>query len=196
MRLLAILYLHFFLICRPAGSVPLQASALVPVDSDHETSIVRHPAITNPTEPFTNANPNSSDLSTTTNLKFFTLTWPLTPTLSLLINVGPWHLPPSRILACLTAANRTVYKKPGTQILERKFKQEQGSRVNTLLFEIGPEIGVEPKRMTWADVALVLGRDGLWGFFVRERYWTSVYFDVVDGRWGKVGEGAVRKWYQ
>ncbi|KAL8740125.1 MAG: hypothetical protein Q9184_008527 [Pyrenodesmia sp. 2 TL-2023] len=195
MRPFAILYFCFALHYSPARTVPIEASALSLLTSGHGPSILRHPATTsNPIESLTAAKPNSTSRRPPT-LQYFTIPWPLTPTLSLHINVGPWKLSPARILACLTAANHTVYKKVGPQLLDRKFRQEEGSRINTLLFEIGPAMG-EAKRLTWAHVALVLGMDGLPEYFVAERYWTSVYFEVVDSRVGKIGEGAVRKWYQ
>lgn len=198
----SILYFYFTLYYIPVESVPVQASSLLsPVFySGQGTSILQHlPPINSSIYSLVNAHANVSDLILTIrplpNFRFFTLDWPITATISLKLNVGSWKLPPDRILECLTAANDTVGKKVGTQILERKFKQEQGSRVNTLLFEIGPGY-TDTKRLTWGDVALVLGIDGLPKFFVKERYWTSTYFDVMHARWGKVGEGAVRKWYQ
>ena len=175
-----------------------QNSTVVPIDSDHGTSIsfLQHPATNNSlVHPHINSSALHLANHLTDDLKYFTLHWPLTTTLSLKLNIGPWQLPPARILACLAAANRTVEKKVGTQVLERRFTQREGSRINTLLFEIGPEIG-EDRRLTWADVAVVLGEGGLVKFFLGERYWTSTYFDVMHVRWGKVGEGAVRKWYQ
>lgn len=127
-------------------------------------------------------------------LKFTTVTWPITPTLSLIANIGPWRLNPTNILATLSAANKTVEKKPAGLLLDRKFRQETGSRINTLYFEIGPAF--EVKRLTWGDVAEVLSEKGLPKFFEEYGYWTSTYFEVMDGVRGKLGEGAVRKWYQ
>lgn len=186
-----------FALCSLGESVPAQDSNVVPVNKGYRTSILQHPTTNNSVETLINPKADFSDLSLNhrSDLKYFTLTWPITTTLSLKINVGPWQLSPERILECLETANATVGKKVATHLLERRFTQSQGSRLNTLLFEIGPELGGS-KRLTWADVALVLGRDGLVKFFLEERYWTSTYFDVMHSRWGKLGEGAVRKWYQ
>lgn len=139
-------------------------------------------------------NPSSSSANESTQLQFETVTWPITSTLSLTANIGPWVLNPQRILETLTAANRTVEKKPASLVLDKRFRQETGSRINTLYFEIGPAF--EVKRLTWGDVAEVLGEKGLPGFFEHYGYWTSTYFEVMDSVRGKLGEGAVRKWYQ
>jgi len=149
-------------------------------------------AIPNPWIPLT---PLKNNLTTDPpQLKYITVTWPITPTLSLIANIGPWRLNPTNILDTLAAANRTVEKKPSSLLLTAKFRQETGSRINTLYFEIGPAF--EVKRLTWGDVAEVLGAEGLPRFFEEYGYWTSTYFEVMDGARGKLGEGAVRKWYQ
>ncbi|KAL9010261.1 MAG: hypothetical protein Q9173_004793, partial [Seirophora scorigena] len=206
------LFLHcaLALYYHPAASVPVQeASTPALIDNYHGTSIlIQPPASTNnsiePPLPV-NAKTNSSYLSLlanhhrpphSKNLQDITVIWALTTTLSLTINVGPWNLPPERILACLEAADVAAGKKVAAVVLEGKFTQRQGSsRFNALLFEIGPEAHrMQPNRLTWGDVALVLGQErGLPAFFRREKYWTNVYFDVIHAGWGKVGEGAVRK---
>jgi len=128
-------------------------------------------------------------------LEFTTVTWPITDTLSLKANIGPWQLSPDRILETLKTAATTVGKKRAEPLLEKKFTQEQGSRINTMLFEIGP--AYEVKQLTWADVGEVLDEEkGLPKFFEEYGVWTSTYFDVIDSVRGKLGEGAVRKWYQ
>ncbi|KAI4112354.1 MAG: hypothetical protein LQ345_006484 [Seirophora villosa] len=196
-----------------AASVPVQAASVPAlVDNDHGTpSLIQSPATTNNSidpPPAVNAKANSSHLSFlanhhrtphSKNLQYTTVIWALTDTLSLTINIGPWSLPPERILACLEAADVAAGKKIADRVLEGKFIQRQGSsRINVLLFEIGPEAhGMQPNRLTWGDVALMLAPEtGLPAFFRREKYWTSIYFDVVHADWGRVGEGAVRKWYQ
>lgn len=127
-------------------------------------------------------------------LEFTTVNWDITNTLYLTINIGPWRLSPERILETMEAAETAVGKKQGSVLLDGKFTQEQGSRVNTMLFEITP--GLTDRLLTWADVAEVLGEDGLPGFFQQERYWYSTYFDVMHKERGKLGYGALRKWYQ
>lgn len=63
-----------------------------------------------------------------------------------------------------------------------------------MIFEIDP--GYIDKKLTWGDVALVLGSNGLLRFFEEYGHWTSTYFDVMDKSRGMLGNGAVRKWYQ
>ena len=41
----------------------------------------------------------------------------------------------------------------------------------------------------------VLGNNGLPRFLEEDQEWHSVYFEVVDSVRGKIGHGAVRKWY-
>ncbi|KAI4240287.1 MAG: hypothetical protein L6R40_005223 [Gallowayella cf. fulva] len=130
-----------------------------------------------------------------TNANYFTVPWKITDTLSLSVNVGPWQLNQTRILETLAAAEISAGKKPMRQVLDKKFVQPTGSRINRLLFEISPGV-IEPKHLTWEDVAQVLGENGLSKFFRQEGYWVSTYFDVIDSTRGKVGYGAVRKWYQ
>ncbi|KAL8727564.1 MAG: hypothetical protein Q9166_005970 [cf. Caloplaca sp. 2 TL-2023] len=137
----------------------------------------------------------SSSSKNSNEVGYLTVTWSITDNLSLTINVGPWQLSPERILEALAAADTAIGKKPAARLLDGKFVQKTGSRINTLLFEIGPGF-IDPKRLTWADVAQVLGENGLPKFFREEGYWVSTYFDVEDTRKGKLGEGVVRKWYQ
>ena len=140
---------------------------------------------------------NSSFTNLTTEVDYWTTTWTITPTLSLIINVGAWELSPEKILQTLDAAQTTIGKKTASTLLDGKFTQETGSRINTMVFEIRPPIGPswEVKHLTWADVGEVVGEKGLMGFFKQTNEWHSVYFDVVDSRRGKLGNGAVRKWY-
>lgn len=186
----------------PTSSVPLE---LPNTDADRTNNI--HSTSNKSTEatlqPWPLSNANHSNVTTNlslspavdpTQLQFETVTWPITDTLSLTANIGPWRLSPERILETLAAANKTVEKKPGSLLLDRKFRQETGSRINTLYFEIGP--GFVAKRLTWADVAEVLSAKGLPKFFEDYGYWTSTYFDVMDSVRGELGRGAVRKWYQ
>ena len=133
----------------------------------------------------------STNLST--KVSYWTVTWSISNTLSLTINIGAWELSPEKILHTLEAAQIAVGKKPGAALLDRKFTQETGSRINTMIFEIGP--GWEHRRLTWADVGEVLGENGLPKFFQEKQEWHSAYFDVIDSVRGELGHGAVRKWY-
>lgn len=101
---------------------------------------------------------------------------------------------PRKIIGTLAAAQNAAGKKPATTLLDKKFRIETGSRINTMIFEIGPD-DWDYKRLTWADVAEVLGDDGLPKFFNQRQLWHCVYFDVMHSTRGKLGEGAVRKWY-
>ncbi|KAI4123796.1 MAG: hypothetical protein LQ338_005100 [Usnochroma carphineum] len=149
-------------------------------------------------EPSREANsthPNASSTNTANGLGYTTVIWRIADTsLSLKANIGPWQLSPARILATLGAANSAVGKKVASQLLEKKFTQQEGSRINTMIFEISPGYG--DKVLTWGHVAIVLSDNGLPKFFREYNVWTSTYFEVVDERRGVLGDGAVRKWYQ
>ena len=129
------------------------------------------------------------------NLNVSFADWDITATLYLKVHIGPWQLSEERIMRLLEMADTSAGKKPGPNILDKKFTVEEGSRINTMVFEIGPEYGTR-ERLTWADVAEVLGENGLPTFFRVYDVWTSTYFDVMDSKRGKLGIGAVRKWYQ
>ena len=81
----------------------------------------------------------------------------------------------------------------GAALLEKKFLSETGSWKNRMYFEITP--GWEDKKLTWSDVGEVLGESGLPKFFHETNEWHCVYFEVLHGTRGKLGYGAVRKWY-
>lgn len=143
------------------------------------------------------ASHTSTPTNRTAKVDYWTTAWTISATLSLTINVGNWELAPEKILQTLDAAQITVGKKQASALLEQKFTLETGSRINSMVFEIGPPIGPpwESTHLTWADVGEVVGEEGLVGFFKQTGNWHSVYFDVVDSRRGELGNGAVRKWY-
>lgn len=126
-------------------------------------------------------------------LRYWTVTWPISATLSLTINIGAWVLVPEKILHTLEVAKIAAGKKPAVALLERGFTVKTGSRFNKMIFEISP--GYIYKHLTWADVGEVLGENGLPKFFEVKQEWHSAYFDVIDSRRGMLGYGAIRKWY-
>lgn len=135
--------------------------------------------------------PSSTGLST--QLHYWTVIWSISDTLSLTINIGAWDLLPEKIVHTLEVAQTAAGKKPAEALLERGFTVRTGSRINRMVFEISP--GFIYKRLTWADVGDVLGGNGLPKFFEIKQEWHSAYFDVIDSRRGKLGYGAIRKWY-
>lgn len=136
---------------------------------------------------------NTSSTNPSTEVGYWTVTWSISDTLSLTINIGAWVLSPEKILHTLDSAQTAVGKKEAGALLDGKFTQETGSRINTMIFEISP--GWDHRRLTWADVGEVLGEEGLPKFFREKQEWHSAYFDVVDSVRGMLGYGAVRKWY-
>lgn len=138
--------------------------------------------------------PDLSSIPFTNRLQFWVVKWIISDTLHLQMNVGAWVLGPEKIVQTLVTAQERIGKKVATALLERKFKSETGSRMNTMIFEISPG-WTDPKKLTWGDVGEVLGENGLPRFFEERQEWHSVYFDVHDSVRGMIGEGAVRKWY-
>lgn len=132
-------------------------------------------------------------LNTTKSLQLPAIIWTLSSTLTLEANIGSWRYEQERIRELLRLANKTVGKKPADRLLTEKFTQEEGSRLNTLYFKISP-VHVDSE-LTWGDVAVLFGENGLVKFFEYFKVWTSMDFELVDGVRGPVGEGAVRKWY-
>lgn len=184
------------------SSAPTLSAVSNPSDTDSGLSIT-HPQTSNGSigpEAAPRGNTSDSDIGSgpsstplSTKVAYWTVTWSISATLSLTINIGPWVLSPDQILHTLAAAQVAAGKKQAAALLDAKFTQRTGSRLNTMIFEIGP--GWDHRRLTWADVADVLGENGLPGFFHEKQEWHSAYFDVVDSVRGKLGEGAVRKWY-
>ena len=135
----------------------------------------------------------SSLTNLSAEVNYWTVTWTISDTLYLTINVGAWELAPEKILQTLEAAEISVGKQQASALLDGKFTQETGSRINSMIFEISPPR--HNTRLTWADVGDILGENGLIKFFKEKQEWHSVYFDVIDKRRGELGQGAVRKWY-
>ena len=136
---------------------------------------------------------NSPLANNSINVEVWPATWKINNELTLDLRIGAWELAPEKIIATLEAAKHAIGKKPAAALLQKKFTQETGSRINTMIFEITP--GYIDKLLTWGDVGEVLGDDGLLRFFQEKEEWHSVYFDVVHSTRGKLGYGAVRKWY-
>ena len=130
------------------------------------------------------------------NEDYRTVTWDINLTLCLVIQILDWNLAPEKILATLDAAQVAIGKKQAGVLLDEKFTQKTGSRINTMIFEIEPDLH-DHKTLTWGDVGQVLGdEDGLPRFFKSTLEWHSINFGFYDSeREGIVGKGAVRKWY-
>ena len=121
------------------------------------------------------------------------ITWYITDTLTLNIEIGEWRLSESKVMEALEAANAAIGKKVGSSPLDEPFIQKTGGRINTMLFEIRSES--TDQSLTWAQVGEVLGANGLPSYFRAYDIWRSTFFDVVDSERGKIGHGALRKWY-
>ncbi|KAL8667325.1 MAG: hypothetical protein Q9202_000899 [Teloschistes flavicans] len=120
--------------------------------------------------------------------------WYISDTLSLDVTICNWEPDPATILAVLAAAELAIGKKPAGGLLQEKFTQKSNNKFNTLLFEITP--GFIEKLLTWGDVGEVLGEHGLRDFFETTHNWHTIYFDVTHATRGKLGYGAVRRWWQ
>ncbi|KAL9136837.1 MAG: hypothetical protein Q9175_001962 [Cornicularia normoerica] len=192
----------FFVLCHLASSAPTQSAFSNLPDASNDLSNILPQTLSSPIRPEvaqrvntsdSNIGSGSSSTNLTTGVGYWTVTWSISDTLSLTINVGAWVLSPEKILHTLEAAQTAVGKKQAAALLDGKFTQQTGSRINTMVFEISP--GWDYRRLTWADVGEVLGEDGLPKFFREKQEWHSAYFDVVHSVRGKLGYGAVRKWY-
>ena len=138
---------------------------------------------------------NSASVNHSANFKVEDLKWEITDDLYLALTVCDWEPDPATIRAVLAAADTTVGKKPSAGLLEKKFIQKSNNRYNTLLFVIYTDHW--NRRLTWGDVAQILGPNGLPKFYDLTQQWNSVYFDVVDVlRDGEIGHGALRRWWQ
>lgn len=121
--------------------------------------------------------------------------WDISPDLSLDIDIGEWRLSPEKVLGTLEAAEIAVGKKSAAALVEEKFTQKTGSRLNTMVFEIVP-VAKDEMRLSWGDVAKVLGEErGLPRFFRETKNWRNVDFGIVHNERGLLGEGWIRKWY-
>ena len=154
-----------------------------------------HSALALP-KPFSDSSLDDFGLSSnnySAELGWIKTTWKISDTLSLDITVCNWAPDPDTILVVLAAADTTVGKKPSATLLEKKFMQKSNNKYNTLYFEIRP--GYTEKRLTWGDVAEVLGENGLVKFYTTTQYWHTIYFDVMHTTRGELGSGAVRRWW-
>ena len=133
------------------------------------------------------------NLSSTNPLNRQTFIWEISDTLSLTINPGSDPIPSDKILATLAAADAAVGKKRAAALLEEKFTQKTGSFINRMIFEIEPD--PEGSKLTWADVGEVVKDNGLASYFRQQQEWYNTEFELFDDIRGKLGEGAVRKWY-
>ena len=121
--------------------------------------------------------------------------WDISPNLFLSIDIGEWRLSPEKVLGTLEVAEIAVGKKPAAALLEGKFTQRTGSRLNMMVFEVGP-VAIDERRLNWGDVAEVLGEErGLPRFFRETKNWRNVDFEVVHRERGLLGVGWIRKWY-
>lgn len=195
--------LSFFIVLSClTSSAPTQSAFSYLPDAGNDLSITLPQTFNSSIRPEVAQRVNTSDSnivsgSSSTNLStevgYWTVTWSISEALSLKINVGAWVLSPEMILQTLEAAQIAAGKKEAAALLDGKFTQKTGSRINTMIFEISP--GWDYRRLTWADVGEVLGENGLPKFFREEQEWHSAYFDVLHSVRGKLGYGAVRKWY-
>ena len=120
--------------------------------------------------------------------------WPISEALSLELNICNWKLDAETVQAVLAAAAVTVGKKSAAVVLDRKFIQKSNNKYNTLNFEISPD-HFHPG-LTWADLAEILGDDGLPKFYDETRWWRTLYFEVMHTTKGEIAQGAVRRWWQ
>ena len=139
--------------------------------------------------------PSSATNRSTTEVTYWAGTWDISSTLSLNIDIGQWRLSPESVLGTLEAAENAVGKKEPAGLLEGKFTQKTGSRLNTMVFEVGP-VPKEEGGLNWKDVADMLGEErGLPRFFRETKEWHNVDFELVHSERGLLGRGMVRKWY-
>lgn len=120
--------------------------------------------------------------------------WRINDDLRLELTICGWEPDPVTIHAVLVKALDTVGKKPAAGLLDRKFTQRSNNRYNTLLFEISPRF--TNYQLTWGDVGEAVGENGLLDFYETTQQWNTVYFTLVDATRGRLGQGAVRRWWQ
>ena len=120
--------------------------------------------------------------------------WQISDTLSLALNICSWKLDAELVQAVLAAAAVTVGKRSAVGILEKTFIQKSKNKYNTLNFEISPD-HFNPG-LTWADIAEILGDNGLPKFYDETRWWRMLHFEVIHTTKGELGHGAVRRWWQ
>lgn len=138
---------------------------------------------------------SSSNLSSTGGFTDRTGIWDISLTLFLDLDIGTWRLSPEKVLGTLEAAENAVGKKAATALLEGKFTQKTGSRLNGMILEIFPDMKDE-RKLSWGDVGEVLGEErGLPRFFRETGEWRNVDFQIVHHERGLLGAGWIRKWY-
>lgn len=206
--------LSFFIVLAASASsaptTPQSAFSHLPNAATHDLSIVQQtpnnsstagpdiaPGVNTTDHSILKFGPSSqSNLSSPTGgITRWAGVWDISPTLSLGIDIGEWRLSPEKVIDTLGAAEIAVGKKPAAGVLEGMFTQRTGSRLNTMVFEIGPEPEDE-RRLNWGDVAEVLGEErGLPRFFRETGEWRNIDFEVVHTERGVLGFGMVRKWY-
>ena len=136
-----------------------------------------------------------SNLSSLIGVTYPAGIWDISPTLSLDIDIGEWRLSSEKVIGTLEAAEVAVGKKAALALLEEKFIYKTGSRLNTMIFEIGP-IPEKERRLNWGDVAEVLEEQrGLPRFFRETKEWHNIDFQVVHSERGLLGFGMIKKWY-
>lgn len=197
-----------------ASSAPTQQSAFshLPDAATHDLSVAtllqrapKNSSIAGPeVAPTVNTSDHSilkigpsspSTLPSTGGVTHWAGIWNISPDLALDIDIGQWRLSPEKVLSTLEAAENAGGKKAATALLEEKFTQRTGSRLNTMVFGIGPDPKDE-RKLTWGDVGEVLGEErGLPRFFRETMVWRNVDFKVVHRERGLLGEGWIRKWY-
>ena len=121
--------------------------------------------------------------------------WPLSDELSLVITICDWALDPKAILAVLTAAERTVGKRPAQGLVQERFTQKVGKSYNTLAFEVRPA-STRPSHLTWDHVGEVLGENGLPKFFETGARWHTIFFMISKNGGGQLGSGSIKRWWQ
>ena len=195
-HVLGFLSLVFILSCQVTSS-PMQSSASIsfgvngnlPVQDLPLPRLLDHvKATSRPTAPF---------LLNSTKLFHF-IDWSVSDTLSLRIEVGEWRLSAARIVQILDEVQRTVDKKVSSVRLIEKFVVSTGRYLNTMVFEITPDLIDEG--LEWADVTEIVGSHGLPIYFQNTEQWRSTFFTILrthGNSYVEIGKGAVRKkWYQ
>ena len=183
----------FFVLLQSALSAPSQPAVSNQLDTGTGLAI-------NLLNPLNNSvlntvNPASAPVNHSASLKVEDLKWEITDDLYLALTVCDWEPDPATIRAVLAAADTAVGKKPSAGLLDKKFTQRSNNRYNTLLFIAYTDHW--NRRLTWGDVAQILGPNGLPKFYDLTQQWNSVYFDVIDVlRGGEIGHGALRRWWQ
>ena len=195
-NLLRFLSLVLIISCH-AKSAPTQSSPSKFLTVDSNLPIQNDRLRIFPNNVNATSRPTSPSLRNITELSYF-IDWPVSDTLSLRIEVGEWRLSAARIVQILDEVQNAVGKKVSSTRLSEKFVVSTGRYLNTMVFEIAPEITDDG--LQWADVTEIVGSHGLPLYFQNTEQWRSTFFTTFrkDGnRYVEIGQGAVRKkWYQ